>query len=70
VWPVFILSFSYWLPESPWWLVRKNRLDGAKKALDHLSNKEQQADNANTLALMVETDAYERDLGLGSTYLD
>jgi SP family general alpha glucoside:H+ symporter-like MFS transporter len=70
VWPVFILSFSYWLPESPWWLVRKNRLDDAKKALDHLSNKEQQADNANTLALMVETDAYERDQDLGSTYLD
>lgn len=70
VWPVFILSFSYWLPESPWWLVRKNRLDDAKKALDHLSNKEQQADNINTLALMVKTDAYERDLELGSSYLD
>lgn len=70
VWPVFILSFCYWLPESPWWLVRKNRLDDAKKALDHLSNKEQHADNINTLAMMVKTDAYERDLELGSTYLD
>ena len=70
VWPVFILSFLYWAPESPWWLIRQNRLADAKKTLDRLSSKESHADNDNVLAMMVKTDLYEQELDIGATYRD
>ncbi|CAK7233306.1 hypothetical protein SBRCBS47491_008563 [Sporothrix bragantina] len=70
VWPVFILSLLYWAPESPWWLIRQNRLDDAKLALDRLSNRESRQNNYNVLAMMVKTDVYERELEVGVTYKD
>ncbi|KAH8895877.1 general substrate transporter [Thozetella sp. PMI_491] len=70
VWPAFILIFLYWAPESPWWLIRQNRLDDAKKALDRLSSRDSHANNHNVLAMMVKTDVYERELEVGATYWD
>ncbi|KAL1893983.1 hypothetical protein Sste5346_006124 [Sporothrix stenoceras] len=70
VWPVFILSLLYWAPESPWWLIRQNRLDDAKTALDRLSSKDSRQNNLNVLAMMVKTDVYERELEVGVTYKD
>lgn len=32
-WPVPLLIAAYFAPESPWWLVRKGRIDEAKKTL-------------------------------------
>lgn len=70
VWPAVILLGLYWAPESPWWLIRQNRMEDAKKALDGLSNKKSHPENANILAMMVRTDQYERELELGATYKD
>lgn len=70
VWPVFIFIFWWWLPESPWWLIRQNRMEDAKRSLDALTDKSIHHDNANTLAMMVKTDLYERELELGSSYKD
>jgi len=70
VWPVIILAGLYWAPESPWWLIRQNRMEDAKMALDKLSSKESHADNTNILAMMVKTDLYEQELEVGSTYRD
>ena len=33
VWPVPLLVIAYFAPESPWWLVRKGRIEDAKKTL-------------------------------------
>ncbi|EQB57813.1 sugar porter family MFS transporter [Colletotrichum gloeosporioides Cg-14] len=70
VWPIFILAFLYWCPESPWWLIRQNRLEDAKKALDRLSSKQCHAHNHDVLAMMVKTDVYERELEVGATFRD
>ncbi|CZR69376.1 related to transporter (major facilitator superfamily) [Phialocephala subalpina] len=35
--PLLLLVFLPLMPESPWWLVRKGRIQKAKKALDNLS---------------------------------
>jgi len=34
--PLFVLTFLYWVPESPWYLVRKGRMEDAKLSLEHL----------------------------------
>lgn len=57
-------------PESPWWLVRRNRLEEAKTALLRLTSPgrtEFDADEA--VALMVVTTENEREAGTGTSYL-
>ncbi|KAL2819161.1 general substrate transporter [Aspergillus granulosus] len=70
VWLPFIL-ISVWLgPESPWWLVRKGRIEEAREVLNRLhytsskSNSPKMAENEldNTLALMVYTSEMEKQL--------
>ncbi|EME88691.1 uncharacterized protein MYCFIDRAFT_35401 [Pseudocercospora fijiensis CIRAD86] len=70
VWPAILLIGLIWCPESPWWLIRKGRLDEAKKALDSLTSREMWESNHNTLAMMVRTDLYEQELEDGATYRD
>ncbi len=68
LWPIIILSGIFFAPESPWWLIRKGRLDDAAKSLDRLSSPV--VDNKLVLAMMVETDRLEYEMETGSTYLD
>ncbi|TPX11686.1 uncharacterized protein E0L32_007665 [Thyridium curvatum] len=70
VWPAILLLGLWWAPESPWWLIRQNRMEDAKAALDALSNKSNHAENHNILAMMVKTDLYEREVEVGATYRD
>ncbi|WOO84078.1 Maltose permease MAL61 [Vanrija pseudolonga] len=37
VWPVPLFVGALLIPESPWWLVRKGRIDDAKRALERLA---------------------------------
>lgn len=69
-WPAILLFGLIWCPESPWWLIRKGRLDDAKKALDGLTSPDMWKDNENTIAMMVQTDLYEQELETGATYWD
>lgn len=71
VWPVIMLSGMYWAPESPWWLIRQGRIDAAEKALRGLIIKNQEkVDVTKTLAMMIKTDAHERSVEDGTTYMD
>lgn len=70
VWPVIIIPLILWAPESPWWLVRRNRLKDAEHALSRLSSYESEEDLKNMISLMVETTAVEREITRGATYLD
>lgn len=72
MWPVPLLIGIFFAPESPWWLVRKQRLDEAKKALVRLTSLSRETDfNADeTMAMMVHTNALEKSLTQGASYLD
>lgn len=56
-------------PESPWWLVRQNRHEDAKKSLLRLRSKKDNFNADETLALMVLTTEHERELISNGSYL-
>ncbi|KFY15285.1 hypothetical protein V492_02102 [Pseudogymnoascus sp. VKM F-4246] len=69
-WPIPLIIGIYLAPESPWWLVRRNRLEEAKAAVTRLmiaSNVSFDADKS--VALMVITTEHEREEGEGTSYL-
>jgi len=68
LWPIIILIGIPFAPESPWWLIRKNRLEEAEKSLNRLSSST--VDNKLVLAMMIETDALEYEMETGTTYWD
>jgi SP family general alpha glucoside:H+ symporter-like MFS transporter len=68
LWPAIILIGIPFAPESPWWLIRKGRMEEAEKSLNRLSSGE--VDNKLVLAMMVETDRLEYEMETGSSYWD
>ena len=72
MWPIPLLVGISLAPESPWWLVRKGRVDDAKKSLLRLTslNRETDFDADETIAMMVHTTKLEEKITQGSSYLD
>ncbi|CAG8961519.1 hypothetical protein HYFRA_00013870 [Hymenoscyphus fraxineus] len=72
MWPVPLLIGVAMAPESPWWLVRKGRIDDAKKALLRLTSLNRETDfNADeTIAMMRHTTALEENITVGASYMD
>ncbi|KAJ5393502.1 uncharacterized protein N7487_011143 [Penicillium crustosum] len=72
MWPVPLFIAIFLAPESPWWLIRKNRDEDAKKALLRLTNPERNVDfNADeTIAMIRHTTDLEAKLSEGASYLD
>ncbi|KAK4942448.1 hypothetical protein LTR28_008669, partial [Elasticomyces elasticus] len=72
MWPVPLLIGVCLAPESPWWLVRKGRIDDAKRSLLRLTSLNRETDfNADeTIAMMVHTTALEEKITSGTSYLD
>lgn len=60
VWPVIILPALLFVPESPWWLISKDRIDDASRELKRLSSPSPKVDLTKTLALMQKTVLYEK----------
>ncbi|CAJ2511213.1 Uu.00g068380.m01.CDS01 [Anthostomella pinea] len=67
-WVLVILPGMFFIPESPWWLVRKGRVEEARDALRRLSSKKVNVEA--TLAVITETDRLELEMEAGSTYFD
>ncbi|KAI0205679.1 sugar porter family MFS transporter [Astrocystis sublimbata] len=67
-WVLLILPGVFFIPESPWWLMRKDRPEEARKSLRRLASKKVNIDA--TLAVIAETDRLEQEMEAGSTYLD
>lgn len=72
IWPVPILIGTIFAPESPWWLVRHEKYDKARKALLSLtSTKSGIPYNVDhQIAMIRATDALERAVSEGTTYFD
>jgi SP family general alpha glucoside:H+ symporter-like MFS transporter len=72
MWPVPLLIGIFLAPESPWWLVRKGRIEDAKHSLLRLTslNKETDFDADETIAMMVHTTTLEEKITAGASYLD
>ncbi|OZJ02479.1 hypothetical protein BZG36_05141 [Bifiguratus adelaidae] len=70
IWPVILLVGLPFAPESPWWLIRQNRMEDAERSLKKLSTRHEKVDTQETLAMMVKTDQLEREIRVGTTYRD
>ncbi|KAL3469087.1 general substrate transporter [Aspergillus californicus] len=58
-WPVLIIPLIAFAPESPWWLVRKGRIEQAERSVQLLSNADRHAAK-QAVALMIHTNDLEK----------
>jgi SP family general alpha glucoside:H+ symporter-like MFS transporter len=78
MWPVPLLIGIALAPESPWWLVRRGRIEEARKSLLRLTSgtsfegeKEgEKFDVDETVAMMRHTTMLEERITRGASYLD
>lgn len=72
MWPVPLIIGIYLAPESPWWLVRRGRIDDAKKSLGRLTNRNSGIPfhPDETISMMVHTNEMEKEMTAGTSYLD
>ncbi|KAK2789696.1 hypothetical protein FQN53_001452 [Emmonsiellopsis sp. PD_33] len=72
MWPLPLFIGIFLAPESPWWLVRRGRIEEAKRSLLRLTslNRETDFDADETIAMMVHTTALEEKITRGASYLD
>ncbi|KAI0407932.1 sugar transporter [Xylaria palmicola] len=70
IWPIPMMVICYLAPESPWWLVRADRLDEAKLSIERLSGGKTEEQISSQVAMMVHTNRVEAEHTQGSTYLD
>ncbi|TXT10537.1 hypothetical protein VHUM_02042 [Vanrija humicola] len=69
-WPVPLIITAIFAPESPWWLVRKGRVEEARKSLRRLYSGNDEEEIQSTLAMMEHTIAMERATTEGASYLE
>ena len=70
MWPVPLIVGIAFSPESPWWLVRKGRIDDARKSLRRLTSSPTDAELDNTIAMLQHSDEIEKELSAGTSYWD
>ncbi|OCF39724.1 MFS transporter, SP family, general alpha glucoside:H+ symporter [Kwoniella heveanensis CBS 569] len=70
IWPIPLFILVTLAPESPWFLVRKGRLEEARQAVARLSRKGDVTDPAQTVAMMIRTNQHEMEIQPNTSYLD
>ncbi|KAA8622222.1 AraJ Arabinose efflux permease [Pyrenophora tritici-repentis] len=70
IWPVPIIAATLLAPESPWWLVRKGRINEAKEAIRKITTPTDgvEFDLDAHVEMMVVTNEYEKQVGSGTNY--
>lgn len=69
VWPIPLFIVLWFAPESPWWLVRRNRHVEAIRSIKRLSQATD-ATAVSTVALIVHTNSIEDEAETGTSYRD
>lgn len=69
-WPALMFSYIFFAPESPYWLVRKNKVKEAEKSLRKLISKPEKVDVHQMLALIQRTNEREIMAQTESSYRD
>jgi SP family general alpha glucoside:H+ symporter-like MFS transporter len=72
VWIPPLFAIVWFCPPSPWWLVRKGRLEEAQQAVRRLTNPNiiSETECANTVAMMQHTTEMEIQAAFGTSYID
>ena len=70
IWPLPLAVVLWYVPESPYWLARRNRLDEAERVLERLASKKSPTDVKKQLAMIVHTNKVEDEISTGSSYID
>lgn len=70
-WPAILFPVLLFAPESPWHLVRKDRMEEAKQSLRRLYGKNvSETQIQDSLAAIIKTNTLEQELEIGTSYLD
>jgi SP family general alpha glucoside:H+ symporter-like MFS transporter len=68
-WPLLLFPILLFAPESPWYLVRKGRLEEARASLVRLNHKSTDSESIDAqLSLIIHTDNQEQELGTRTSY--
>jgi SP family general alpha glucoside:H+ symporter-like MFS transporter len=72
IWVIPLFTVAFFAPESPWYLIRRDRIDEAEKALRRLARKDFYTEQsmAQTMALMKHTNKMEKIEAANSSYRD
>jgi SP family general alpha glucoside:H+ symporter-like MFS transporter len=70
IFPLPIFAIIWFCPDSPWWLVRKGRIDEARQAIRNLSSKNSPTSADETIALIQHTIRIEEESETGTSYVD
>jgi SP family general alpha glucoside:H+ symporter-like MFS transporter len=69
-WPIPLITGIAFAPESPWWLVRRDRIEDAKHALLRLTSRDQKEtfDADETMNMIIYTNEFEKAQQEGTSY--
>ncbi|KAL1878535.1 hypothetical protein VTK73DRAFT_7876 [Phialemonium thermophilum] len=70
IWPVPLIVGCFLMPESPWYLVRRDRLEDAKHSLRRLTSDRTEEQINGQLAMMLHTSSIESQITKGATYVE
>lgn len=70
VWVIPLFCLIFLAPESPWWYVRKGRLEEAERSLQRLSQESAAINTKQIVAMMLHTDNFEKEQESGTSILD
>lgn len=68
LWPCILVPTLLFAPESAWWLMRRGRVEEARKALKKTCIDSPKINIHKTLAMMLKTDLVEIEIEKGTTY--
>ncbi|KAL2836426.1 general substrate transporter [Aspergillus pseudoustus] len=70
IWPVPLMVVCWLAPESPWYLVRNDRFEEAKRSIRRLGGNKTEDQINGQLAMMVHTIKLEAEIEAGTSYVD